>query len=125
MGSGWGRVVKFMVSPWRHPKTGVFYFRQAVPAALREPVATILGRPGKPTWELKWSLRTHDLREAKARMPDALKKAAAILDAARKGARALTEREAHALAGLWYQRKARQWESNPNAADEWAGFREL
>jgi len=89
-----------MASPWRHPKTGVFWFRQAVPQALRLQVGVVLGRPDKPCLELKWSLRTHDFREAKTRMVEAMAKAETILDAARNGAQPLSERQTHLLAGL-------------------------
>ena len=95
----WGRVAKVMVSPYRHPKTGMCWFGRAVPVALRLQVAAVLGRPGKPAWELKWTLGTHDLREAKALMPAAMAKSDAILDAARSGARPLSPREVFALAG--------------------------
>jgi hypothetical protein len=111
----WGRVARTMPSPFRHPKTGMWWFRQSVPKALRLPVGTILGRPDRPCWELKWTLGTHDLREAKQRLPAAN----AILQAARNGASPLTHRHLHALAGLWYQRKLKEWEVDPRAADAW------
>jgi hypothetical protein len=100
MPQSWGRVSKVMVSPWRHPKTGVFWFRRAVPKALQLQVGELLGRPGKPCWEPKWTLGTHDLRRTKELMPPAMAKAHAILEAARNGARPLSDREIHALAGL-------------------------
>jgi hypothetical protein len=78
----------------------VFWFRQAVPQALRLQVGVVLGRPYKPCLELKWSLRTHDFREAKTRMVEAMAKAETILDAARNGAQPLSERQTHPLAGL-------------------------
>jgi hypothetical protein len=40
-----------MSRPWRHPKTGIYWFRKAVPADLR----SILGKR-----EVKVSLRTHN-----------------------------------------------------------------
>ncbi|MBN9510672.1 MAG: site-specific integrase [Alphaproteobacteria bacterium] len=108
-----------MVSPWRHPKTGMFWFRRAVPKALRLQVGALRGRPGKPAHELKRSLRTHDVTEAKARMPGAMAWADGILEAARRGGVPLTDRQAHALAGLWYRRKLDEWEANPAAANDW------
>src|SRR3546814_5581358 len=52
-----------MAAPWRHPKTGTFYFRRAVPEALR---ATIGVR------EIKVSLHTRNPSEAKQRfVPEA------------------------------------------------------
>jgi len=44
-----------IASPYKHPKTGVFYFRRAVPKDLRP----VLG------WEIKRSLRTRDPLKAK------------------------------------------------------------
>ena len=122
MPHSWGRVAKVMVSPFRHPKTGVFQFRKAVPESLRIGVARVLGRAGSPVWELKWTLSTHSLREAKKLMPAAMARADAILDAARNGARSLTDREAHALSGLWYQRKLQLWEADPADAEGWEGW---
>ena len=115
----WDRVAKVMVSPFRHPDTGMFWFRRAVPKALRLPVGEVLGRPGKPCWELKWTLGTHELCRAKELMPAAMAKADAILEAARNGARPLSNRETHALAGLWYQRQLNAWEADPSAIDHW------
>ena len=100
----------------------MFWFRKAVPAALRLRVGSVMGRPDKPAWELKWTLGTHDIRTAKGLMVEALAKADAILDAARDGARPLSDREAHALAGLWYQRKLAAWEADPGEADGWEGW---
>ena len=71
-----------MVSPLRHPKTGMLWFRQAVPEKLRLNVGAIMGRPGKPAWELKWTLGTHDVRGVNEAMLDAIKKADAIMEAA-------------------------------------------
>lgn len=47
-----------MATPWKHPKTGVYYFRRAVPAQLRPHI-------GKR--EIKSSLHTRDPNEAKTR----------------------------------------------------------
>jgi hypothetical protein len=116
----WGRVAGKMVSPWRHPKTGMLWFRRAVPAQLRLQVGELLGRPGKPAWELKWTLGTHELAEAKRLMPVAMEKAESLLKAARDGgARPLTEREAQALAGLWYRRRLHDWAKSPADFAQW------
>ena len=50
-----------MARPWKHPKTGVYWFRRRVPARL----LTSVGKR-----EEKRSLRTKDLSEAKARYRD-------------------------------------------------------
>jgi hypothetical protein len=100
----------------------MFWFPQAVPETLRLNVGAILGRPGKPAWELKWSLRTHDVRAVKQAMLEAIKKADAILEAARNGPRPLTPGELRSLADLWVQRKLRQWDADPasfHGIDHW------
>ena len=45
----------WMANPWKHPKTGIYWLRRAVPEALRS-------RFG---WELKKSLGTRDPAEAR------------------------------------------------------------
>jgi len=97
----------------------MLYFRRAVPIALRLRVGTVLGRPGKAVGELKWTLGTHDLREAKALMPTSMAKSDAIFAAAAHGASPLTSREAHALAGKWYQRRLGEWEADPTTVHNW------
>jgi hypothetical protein len=51
------------VTPWKHPKTGIYWLRKAIPEALRDAV-------GKR--EEKLSLRTRDPVEAKQRHAEAL-----------------------------------------------------
>jgi len=60
----------------RHPKTGVYWFRRAVPPALR----LVLGRR-----EITESLRTKNPSEAKARLPAVAARAAAVLAAVQGG----------------------------------------
>ena len=124
MGQRWGRVEHFMVSPWRHPKTGVYWFRQAVPKALQAAVAEILNRPGKRQTELVWSLRTKDRGDLKTLWPEALKRAQGIFEAALSGAKPLTAEQIHALAGLWYERQLDVWKQDPAARCLWQGWAE-
>lgn len=125
MGRRWGRAESFMVSPLRHPKTGVYWYRQAVPKGLQAAVAEVLGRPGKRHLELKWTLGTKDAAEAKRRWPGALQKAQGIFDAARSGARPLAPEQLYALAGVWYQRQLDLWAHDRSAWDSWAGWGEM
>ena len=53
----WYKVVLPMSRPWRHPRTGFYWFRKAIPADLR----AIIGRR-----EEKFSLRTKNPGEAQA-----------------------------------------------------------
>ncbi len=82
-----------MPTPTKHPKTGVYYFRRAVPPDLRE-------RFG---WEVKVSLRTKDVREAKRRFAEELTKFDQRIEMARSGF-VLTDKAAQALAGQWLRR---------------------
>jgi integrase len=96
----------------------VYRLRMAVPAALRQPLAAVMGRD-KPVTELVRTLGTHDPKEAKERMPEACAWASSLLDAARNGSKPLTNREAHALAGAWYRRHRAELAVNPAAAARW------
>ena len=79
-----------MSQPWPHPKTGVFWFRRAVPKDL----FTLVGKH-----EELASLRTKDPAEARVRYAKLSAEVEARWANLRTGTRTLTEREAHALAG--------------------------
>jgi integrase len=95
---------QLMPQPWKHPKTGVYYFRKVVPERLRP-------RVGK--WEIKVSLNTKSLREAKLRYPDKAAQANLILQRAESGAIKLTHKQILALAGEWYKRQLTAREDEP------------
>lgn len=86
-----------MPSPRKHP-SGVYYFRLGVPARLRDAVGAR---------EIKQSLGTKDLREAKRRFPAASEAAQRRLALAETGASRtavrLTLQEIVALSGEWYR----------------------
>ena len=108
-----------MIRPTKHPKTGIYRMRKAVPASLRA-VA------GKREWEE--SLGTRDPAEAKAKAPSALahieaKHRAAI--AASQPPRTLTQREILEVAGEWYRAFVSDWEDDPGARDGWEMMVEL
>lgn len=65
-----------MATPFRHPRTGVYYIRRAVPEDLREAI-------GKA--EYKKSLGTKDPTDAKKRFPAALHECEAAFARAREG----------------------------------------
>lgn len=83
-----------------------------------------MNRPGKQHLELKWTLGTKDVAEAKRRWPDALKKAQGIFEAARSGAKSLTDEQLHALAGVWYQQQLKRWAADPSERAAWVGWAE-
>jgi hypothetical protein len=98
-----------MLHLWRHPKSGIFYFRQAVPEE---------HRPAVGKREIKFSLHTTDPLEAKLRYPDAAARANEILQRASGGQRHLTHKQVLALAGEWCRRELVRREDEPGRADD-------
>lgn len=84
-----------MTTPYRHPKTQMYWLRKAVPETLREFV-------GKR--ELKRSLQTRDPKEARKRAPAVLAEFEALLEAARRGQQ-LSPKDIQAAAGLYYNER--------------------
>ena len=80
-----------MAQPWPHPKTGVLWFRRAVPKDLRDLV-------GKR--EELASLDTKDAAEARVRYARVSAEVEARWANLRAGVRTLTERDAHKLATI-------------------------
>ena len=79
-----------MARPWKHPKTGIYQFRRAVPADLR----------GKLGWEIKISLGTRDPNEAKRLFAQEFERSEKIFEVAR-GEYKFSPKDAQALAGKW------------------------
>lgn len=65
-----------MSRPWKHPKTGVYLFRKAVPEIMRKLVGRV---------EIRRSLRTKDPREAALRHPQVTTKVALEWEALKSG----------------------------------------
>ena len=112
-----------MALPWLHPKTKVYYARLWVPVDLK---------PVLKKEEVRRSLRTKDLQEAKRRYLhvaseivaewEQIRSAADFVDEpdeAMPSARRISEKEAHALAGEFYRAVVRQHEENPGSPDTW------
>ena len=99
-----------MVRPYAHPKTGVYWIRKRVPAALR----TSIGRG-----ELKASLQTKNPQEAKLKAPAAIAKFDLLLSSARGEAPRLTQREVEVIAGEWYRDMKSDIGDNPGSPGEW------
>lgn len=93
-----------MARPFKHPSTGMYWFRRVVPEELRAHV-------GKR--EEKRSLRTKDPEEAKRRFAEVLSEVEARWASLRAGPRDLTEREAHELALPIYEGWLNQHRDNP------------
>ncbi len=83
-----------MSRPYKHPKTGIYWFRAKVPAAFRQMAGKEL---------VTWTLMTKDQNEALRRWPDALKRWEAMkAEWGRKGrAEALTKERAREIAAVW------------------------
>jgi hypothetical protein len=87
-------MVLSMSRPWKHPKTGVYYFRKVVPEAMRALVGKV---------EVRQTLGTKAPREAALRHAELAAKVASEWEALRRGPEPLTPKQAAALAGLWYR----------------------
>ncbi len=99
-----------MSRPWKHPKSGIYQLRKAVPEDLRKVV-------GKR--EEKLSLDTRDPAEAKLRFAKALAELEARWANLRAGPKPLTELEAHQLAIVAHDRWLEQYRDNPSQQTSW------
>jgi integrase len=69
-------MVLSMSRPWKHPKTGVYYYRKVVPEAMRQLVGKV---------EVRQTLGTKDPRAAALRFTEVAAKVAAEWEALRRG----------------------------------------
>ncbi|POR45065.1 DUF6538 domain-containing protein [Bosea psychrotolerans] len=109
-------MVLSMARPFKHPKTGVYWFRKAVPKDLRE----ALGKT-----EFIQSLRTKDVAEARK----AHAELAAVIEARwgslRGGTQRLTTEQIAALAGEVYQDAIAAYGADPGEPEGWEGSQDL
>lgn len=103
-------MVLTMARPFKHPKTGVYWFRRAVPADLR-------GKVGKR--EVSRTLKTKDPAEARKRHAEVAAEVERHWTALRSGPVALTQRDITALAGTIYQDFIRAASDEPGSSDTW------
>lgn len=98
-----------MMRPTKHPRSGTYRLRLAIPEHLRDTTQCLYGCRA----ELIENLHTKDPREAKQRAPDAdarLRAKLAAAEAALRGDKAsLTDRQVAALAGLVSTRPSGAW----------------
>lgn len=99
-----------MARPWKHPKTGVYWFRRQVPGLLKP----IVGKS-----EVVFSLRTKDPAEAKRLHAEALTRVEQQWSNLQKPPRILSEREAHELAQPVFQRFINFYRDNPSEQKTW------
>lgn len=110
-----------MPSPFKHPKTGVYWLRARVPADLRSKArgqvvaVTIAGQayPYKIGDELKVSLRTKQPAEAKAEALSVVPQFDAIWRGLREAPQRLSLKSMVAIAGGAYRRMVGRHEENP------------
>src|SRR5215207_1289622 len=103
-------MVLAMSRPHKHPRTGIYWFRRRVPTDLVEH----LGRK-----EVTRSLGTRDAAQAKKLYAEALADYEVQWANLRAGSRAITEREAHALAAKAYDNWLATYRDNPSEQLLW------
>ncbi|RTL51779.1 MAG: site-specific integrase [Bradyrhizobiaceae bacterium] len=103
-------MVLAMSRPWKHPDSGVYWFRKRVPEELR----SLVGKR-----EEKRSLQTKDPTEAKRRHADVVAEVEAKWTNLRNGPRSLSEREAHEFAQAIYDRWFTLHKDNPTQQTQW------
>lgn len=103
-------MVLSMPRPFKHPKTGVYYFRQKTPVDLR----AIFGKG-----EAGWSLGTKDPEEAKRLNAGAVQQQAAVWDRLRKRPEPLPHKQIVALSGTLYRDLMATLETEPGEPSIW------
>ncbi len=121
-----------MARPWRHPKSGVWYFRSRLPADLKDRAdgrtvrINIAGVEStiRLTEIVKVSLRTKADSEARQRHSSVQAQFEQRWMAMRAGAEVLTNREIMALAGIWYRDLVEMNQDDPGDAEGWHVYQE-
>jgi hypothetical protein len=109
-----------MVQPTRHPKTGIYRVRLAIPAPLRDTAQQLYGVKS----EFKVNLQTRDAAEAKRKAPAAVEQAQSMLMAVRQAASSapgeVTEPDIQAIAGEVYSEQSALFADDPGPIETWA-----
>lgn len=98
-----------MPSPWKHPKTGVYWVRRRVPAALRNKLGTLL---------YQRTLETKDPSEAKIRFADALAEMNERWARLAAEAGRMTRKQRQALAGEYCRWSVARREDDPGRPED-------
>lgn len=104
------RIVRRMPHLQKYPKTSVYYYRRAVPEALRAAIDQS---------EIRFSLGTKDIREAKRLLPAKAAIVEAQFAAARQGGASLSHKEIMGLVGAWYRRELAAREVEPSSPEQY------
>lgn len=99
-----------MARPYKHPKTGVYYFRQHVPTDLRRLLGDKI---------VSWSLRTKDHGIAKVLNASAIIKQAMVWERHRKQPEPLPHAQIVALSGILYRDVMASLELEPGEPSLW------
>ncbi|PKM24428.1 MAG: hypothetical protein CVV09_16025 [Gammaproteobacteria bacterium HGW-Gammaproteobacteria-13] len=105
-----------MAQPWKHPVSGVFYFRREVPEDIR-------GLIGKREWKL--SLKTKELVQARPRFAHESAKCEQVFLNAREqqaGRLVLQHSDVHKLADRWSAEVIAEWEVDAEAPKDFLVF---
>ena len=121
-------MVLSMPSPYKHPATGVYWYRQRVPARLlpvakgKKVTVTIDGHPSSPTLgsDLKVSLRTKSPAQAKRLAMEAQSEFDRVWLSFETGPVPLTLKQITALAGEMSHAIRAALEDDPGTASQWA-----
>ena len=103
-------MVLSMTRPFKHPKTGVYWLRKAVPHDLRKLVGKV---------EEKKTLGTKNASEAKLKLATALAEVETRWANLRRGPQVLTEVQAHEIAAPVYDEWIRIHSANPSEQRVW------
>ncbi|KKC33272.1 hypothetical protein WH91_09555 [Devosia psychrophila] len=125
-------MVLSMPRPYKHPKTGVYWYRQRTPAVIRAVAAgksviiTIDGRISQPKIgaTVQVSLGTKDVAEAKRLAGEAQSQFEQVWLSFSNAPVKLSLRQIVALAGEVYRAWKLMLEDEPGSAIEWAAKRE-
>ncbi|MGD9803443.1 MAG: DUF6538 domain-containing protein [Hyphomicrobiaceae bacterium] len=122
-----------MAQPWRHPTTGVWYYRARLPSDLLQVLSgrsfsvDVAGLTSTvklgPT--VKVSLKTKDIAEARLRHSSVSAQVEARWATARQAPAGLSHREIHEIAGEWYRDFVGQHEDEPGPTEQWSIFQDL
>ncbi|ELY2765540.1 site-specific integrase [Cronobacter malonaticus] len=101
-----------MATPWKHPKSGVFYFRRQVPADIRNGI-------GRSEWKV--SLKTKELSVARPRFAAESARCEEAFAAAREqlaGRPRVIASDAPKLADHWASTVMDSWERQPESIED-------
>ena len=122
-----------MSRPWRHPQTGIWHWRGRLPTDVGKTLLNqhvtldIAGEVSRVRLRpiTKVSLRTRDNAEALPRHASVQTQLLQHWRAARNGVVSLSNRDVHALAGIWYRDLVNTHQDDPGDPDMWTSTRTI